>query len=420
MSAGEEVGQAELQEMFAALRSKRRGGVVEQPPRDRLPDLRHISAPHHVMLLRCAEIHAALKAGTLPPYLLATPTLTSGHLDPAELVARVEGYERAGVQALPADLGQALLRLPREVDAEVIERAAKLTSEAGTRLARWLADRPRPELRVDWSHAGGHYTHDREKGTHSPRLHPRIRIEPTGLASIDLLLSDPDPYGYGDERGKYMQSWSMTLPCDREAVAMHLLPHLLNTWERPGYFDRYVAGLLSQDGPVGEAMALLIAVQLAERGTYGWPERGQALLLGAAAAGCLPAVECGRQLGLCLRRDVAKMSAVRVALEACAEQGAHREVWEVMTGLLSVYLPGPDERPHAGHTQALTFASDAARWAGAGDATPDPTPDPTASRAGAGGTVPVLAEVAARKGSSAFLRAARTLRHQLLAQVKEG
>ncbi|MDA0639549.1 MULTISPECIES: hypothetical protein [Nonomuraea] len=353
---------------------------------DRLPAPGHVSAPHYAMLLRCAEIHAALKAGTLPPYLLATPTLTSGHLDPAELVARVEGYERAGAEALPADLGQALLRLPREVDPEVIDRAGKLTSEAGATLARRLAARPEPELRVDWSHANGDYTHDRQRGEHSPRLRPRIRVEPTGLALVDTLLSDPRPWTFEDH-GRYMESWRLTLPSDREAVAMHLLPHLLNIWERPGYFHRYVAALFSQDGPVGEATALLIAAQVAER--------GRDLLLSAAAAGLLPAVECGRQLGLCLRRDVARMSDVRAILEECAERGAHREVWQIMTGLLAVYLPGPDERPHASHTQALSFAIDAAR------------------RAGARGPLPAAEEAAARKGASRFVRTARALHAQL-------
>ncbi|MFF3444403.1 hypothetical protein [Streptosporangium sp. NPDC002721] len=367
----------------------------EETPGDRLPDPRHVSPPHHALLARCAEVHAALKAGTLPPYLLATPTLTSGRLDPAELVARLEGYERAGVQALPADLGQALLRLPREVDPEVIDRAGKLTSREGATLARWLADRPEPRLRVDWAHANGAYTHDRQKGEHAPRLHPRIQMEPTGSALIDALLSDPRPWtGEGD--GVYMESWRLTLPSDREAVAMHLLPYLLGIWERPGHFHQYVAALFSQDGPVGEATALLIAVQLAELSMFAWPERGRRLLLGAAAAGCLPAVECGRQLGLSLRRDVTKPGPVRSALEECARQGAHRQVWEIMTGLLPVYLPGPDERPHSGHTQALSFAIDAARWAGACD------------------PVPAVAEAAARKGTSGFVRAARALHEHLL------
>ncbi|MEU8041104.1 DUF6493 family protein [Streptosporangium sp. NPDC049078] len=372
----------------------------EKAPHDRLPDPRHLSAPHYAMLLRCAEVHSALKAGTLPPYLLATPTLTSGHLDPAELVARLEGYERAGAQVLPADLGQALLRLPREASAEVVDRAGKLTSQAGATLARWLTDRPEPQLRVDWAHAGGAYTHDRQKGEHSPRLNPRIRLEPTGLALIDTLLSDPRSWTDEDD-GKYMEFWRLTLPSDRETVAMHLLPHLLDTWERPGYFHQYVTALFSQDGPVGEATALLIAVQLAQQGMFAWPERGLRLLLDAAAADCLPTVECGRQLGLSLRREVTTMSPVRSALEECAKQGAHRQVWEIMTGLLPVYLPGPDERPYSGHTQALSLAIDAARWAGAR------------------GPVPAVAEAAARKGTSNFVRTARALHEQLLGRQEQ-
>ncbi|MEV0821680.1 DUF7824 domain-containing protein [Nonomuraea rubra] len=85
----------------------------QQLPGWRLPEQGRVAPPHWAMLLRCAEILSALKRGTLPPYLLATPTCTSGRVDPAELVDRIEGYERAGVRHLPADLEQALLRLPR-------------------------------------------------------------------------------------------------------------------------------------------------------------------------------------------------------------------------------------------------------------------------------------------------------------------
>ncbi|WP_155353056.1 DUF6493 family protein [Acrocarpospora macrocephala] len=365
-----------------------------EKPRDRLPNPRAVSPPHWAMLLRCAEIHAALKEGALPPYLLATPTLTSGHLDPAELVSRLEGYEREGAQALPADLQQALLRLPREVDPDVADRAAKLASEAGATLARWLKERPEPVMRVDWSHAGGDYTHDQQPGEHSPGLHPRIRLEPTGMALVDTLLADP-PSSRWEEHGGYMPDWRLMLPSDREAVAMHLLPHLLNAWDRPGYFHRYVAELFHQDGPVGEGLALLIAALLAERGGFQSLERGQELLLRAAADGCLPAVECGRQFGLVIRRGSAKLGDVTTSLEDCARKGAHREVWEIMTGLLPVYLPEPGERAHASHTQALVFAAEAARWADAS------------------GTLPVVAEIAARKGTSGFVRAARHLHQQL-------
>ncbi|SDH09302.1 hypothetical protein [Nonomuraea jiangxiensis] len=365
-----------------------------EPPRDRLPGSHSVSPPHWAMLLRCAEVHAALKDGTLPPYLLATPTLTSGHLDPAELVSRLEGYERVGARALPADLQQALLRLPREAAPDVMARAGRLTSEAGATLARWLKGRPEPEMRVDWSHAAGDYTHDRQPGEHTPRLHPRIRLEPTGMALVDALLSDP-PSSTWEGHGRYMSAWRLLLPSDREAVAMHFLPRLLNSWDRPGYFEERVGELCYQDGPVGEGLALLIAVLLTERGWDQSEERGQEPLLRAAARGCLPAVECGRQLGLTMRRAGVKVGRVRSALKACAGKGAHREVWQIMTGLLPVYLPGPGERPHSAHTQALKFAVEVAGWADAR------------------GTIPAVAEIATGKGSSGFVRAARDLHQRL-------
>ncbi|WP_113704347.1 DUF6493 family protein [Nonomuraea lactucae] len=301
--------------------------------RDRLPRRHSVSVPHWVLLSRYAEILAALKAGTLPPYLLATPTLTSGHLDPAELVTRLEGYERAGVRALPADLQQALLRLPHEVDHEVIARAGRLGSEAGATLARWLKNRPEPVVRVEWR---------------GYELRARVQLEPTGLDLVDALLSD-----LADSRhGESMAYWRLVLPSDRDVVAAHMVPHLLNTWERPSAFPEFVAGLFPQDGPAGDGLAALLGVLLAERTWQHSPERGQELLLRAAAAGSLPAAECGRQLGLALRTSEFKLSHVRASLEECARQGAHREVWKIMTGLLAAYLPGQGERTHSGHTQA--------------------------------------------------------------------
>ncbi|WP_433356471.1 DUF6493 family protein [Microtetraspora malaysiensis] len=361
--------------------------------RDRLPSPDTVSAPQWAVLLRCAEVHAALKAGELPPYLLATPTLTSGHIDPAVLVARLEGYERAGVRALPADLQQALLRLQREVDPDVVERAGRLTSEAGATLARWLKERHEPVTRVDWSHDGGDYTHDRQPGEQSPRLRPRILLEPTGMELVDALLADPHCWSRDDSDA--MAYWRLVLPSDREAVAMHLVPSLLPLQERPTYLQQRVTELFHQDGSVGEGLALLIAFLLAEHFWYHTPERGQELLLRAIATGSLPAVECGRQLGLILRRASVKLSGVTESLDACARKGAHREVWEIMTGLLPVYLPGPGERAHSAHTQALTFAVEAAR------------------RADARGPLPVIAEIAARKGTSGFVRTALRLHERL-------
>ncbi|MFI6292383.1 DUF6493 family protein [Nonomuraea sp. NPDC050790] len=338
----------------------------------RLPQAHTLAAPHRMVLERCAEVLAALRVGTLPPYLLALPTTASGHVEPAELVARLEGYERAGAVALPADLQQALLRLPREVPAEVAERAGRLASEAGATLVRWLADRPEPRLRVLWR--GG-----RPQGI--------ARLEPTGLPLVDALLG----HAPTARRGQSMEHWHRVLPSDREALAMHLLPHVTPGWERPADFVEHVTRLFHLEGTAGDAVGALLATLLSERDWYLPPERAERLLLAAAATGGLPGERCGHQLGLALRAGVVSAADVRSSLESCARQGAHREVWEIMTGLLASYLPAADERGTTAHTRTLAFALDVARW--------------SAAR----GAVPAVAELADRPRSSALVRAARTL-----------
>ncbi|GAA2896155.1 hypothetical protein GCM10020220_102720 [Nonomuraea rubra] len=71
--------------------------------------------------------------------LLATPTWMSGHLDPDVLVDRLETCAAAEVEPPPADLAQALLRLPRGRHPAAADRAAKVDSEAARSAARWLA-----------------------------------------------------------------------------------------------------------------------------------------------------------------------------------------------------------------------------------------------------------------------------------------
>ncbi|MFD8533775.1 hypothetical protein ACFV0L_40830, partial [Streptosporangium canum] len=81
--------------------------------RNQLPHPNRVSPPHDFLLHRYAELADALRNGTLPPVLLATPTWMSGHLDPDVLVGRLETCAAAGVEPPLADLAQALLRLPR-------------------------------------------------------------------------------------------------------------------------------------------------------------------------------------------------------------------------------------------------------------------------------------------------------------------
>ncbi|MFG1680015.1 DUF6493 family protein [Nonomuraea sp. NPDC049269] len=375
----------------------------------RLPLPARVSPQHLFLLRRWAEVHAALRAGTLPPYLLATPTSGTWHLDPGVLVDRLEGYERTGAKAMDTDLWQALLRLPRSIAPEVAARAGGLTSGAGGTAARWMSDRPSPVTAVGWTRDITPYAGDREpSGGEHPDLVPRIDLRhgesglPLDLSSggagpLRDLFSDPDRHRW-DGHSVYMPWWPAVLPSDREVVALHCLPFLLYQWNALGVESGILRALVRADGVAGEGVALLLAYFLVERdsrlgGTQ--PNAGVRALVGMAERGDLPAAEVGRQLALLLRRAWFKLGAVVESLESAARHGAHVEVWEVVAGFLAVYLPGPGESPRTAHTQALGFAVRVAAWAGAR------------------GELPCVAEIARRKGSSGFVREARRLHARL-------
>ncbi|MEU6726999.1 DUF6493 family protein [Nonomuraea wenchangensis] len=340
-----------------------------------------LPAPHIFLLRRWAEVRDGLREGTLPPFLLAEPTEPTGHLDPAELVARLESYERAGVQAMPADLQQALLRLPRAVPPEVAARARALTSPAGRAAAHWMdGARPAPLTTVDWADEG--------PGV----LVPRVHAPATGLPLIDLLFAGLEPHP-DEGHGGCLSWWPYVMPSDREVVAQYYLPHLrpARTPARGDVGPGEALALAAAGGPPGEGVALVLAHVVADRVRGGAPERRAGPVVELAARGELDGPGLGRQLGRLLRRGWCKPGPALETLEAAAALGAYRQVWKVVTGLLETFLPGPEERPAARHAQVLVFALRAARWAGAR------------------GAVPRVAEAAARRASNNFVREARRL-----------
>ncbi|MFC7110656.1 hypothetical protein ACFQQB_65910 [Nonomuraea rubra] len=114
-----------------------------------------------------------------------------------------------------------------------------------------------------------------------------------------------------------------------------------------------------------------------------------------AASGGVPGAELGRQLAVLLKRGQDRPADAIAALAEAARLGAHREVWQVMTGLLPAYLPGPGERANSVHTRLMRLAAEVAGWAGAR------------------GEVPAVAELAGRARTSELVRQARDL-HTLL------
>lgn len=340
----------------------------------RVPEMTHDALWKIMPLARFAEVYQAQVEGRMPPYLLATPTRTNGLLDAEVLVERLEGYESAGVTALPLDLRQALLRLSRTVTGEVVRRAARLTGPAGRRVHRWLTDRPAdPEVVLRWG-----------KHEDDTRISAEFVCGPEYAELLgDLLVPRL--------REESCERLLPVLAGHRELAAARSVYTLMSYWPVSKPSARDLERLVLADGPGGPGLALLLAFYLLD----GPDGEGVRPLLTLAASGDLPGAEVGRQLAVLLKRGEDGPSGAFAALAEAARLGAHREVWQVMTGLLPAYLPGPGERATSVHTRLMRLAAEVAEWADAR------------------GELAVVAELAGRARTSELVRQARRL-HALL------
>jgi hypothetical protein len=372
--------------------------MAEYHRRHRLPEPGGVSPLKLFLLYRLSELYTALREDRLPPVLLATPTLTTGHLDPEVLVDRLETCAAAGVEPLQADLCQALLRLPRGPHPEAAARAARVGSAAASAAAAWLAEGglPDPETGVRWAYnVGGAervVAEPEPERAGNARPVPVLRAKPTGHELIDGLLREPPPQcAYP---GVEMNWWPSMLPSHREVVAVNLLPFL-----RPSSAlgeGRRLQALLAADGPVGDGTAAILAFVLTRDPARGW-ERTEAvpLLLAAAARGVLPAEAVGRHLAIFLRMPDCEHRTVVAALTEAARQGAHREVWRILTTLLPAFLPSPGERAALAHIELVALAAKVAAWTGAR------------------GEIPVIARHVASGRRNRFVRECVRLHHRL-------
>ncbi|HEU5023742.1 MAG TPA: DUF6493 family protein [Spirillospora sp.] len=349
-------------------------GSAPPPPdgRDLLPYGR-VSAPCMLFLRRFAEVYGAFEDGTLPPVLLATATRATGHLDSGTFVARLERCEAAGVEPLPADLAHALLRLPRQVDSEVVRRAGRLSSEAGRTAARWLAEGglPSPGVGV------------REITEQGPEV--MIRAEPTGLPAADEVFTAPSVLQDSID-GWQPLFWSWLLPSHPEVVAAHLAPLMIK-----GAPVQVVTDLMPGGGPFAEAVAHALAFKLVKP----YHKAADASMLSLAARGDLPAAALGRHIArLALAGEIKLVRAVE-ALQRAADAGAYAQVWDVIAAALPVLHPEPGRRALHAHDRLIALGTRTARWAEASGAPPE------------------IEELAARKGSANLVREAAALAAQL-------
>jgi hypothetical protein len=289
---------------------------------------------------RVNELRTQFAAGHPPPFLLAFPALSDGHVDPARLLFRLAEADADGWQPGPYDLAQALLRLPRRIDASVTAAAARLSSPAGRRFAAWLREGGLPDPAVTITTVSGPPTR-------------RLATLP-GLQLPSGLLPPPAPAGPSPE----MAGWPLVLPGHREIVAAHVQPFLAPD-HRGG--TELLPALARTGGPFGPAMALCLAYGLSAR----FPEdRRPAVdaLLHLAATGGVDAPLVGRELGQLVTAGSAVLGRIVPALTEAQRDGAPHVVWSIARTLVPVLLRL--DRPPQATPDLLTLATSTAAATG--------------------------------------------------------
>ncbi|WP_188196235.1 DUF7825 domain-containing protein [Nonomuraea sp. SYSU D8015] len=361
------------------------------------------TSPHHhdawtatagtidrLYLRRAQEFTARFEDGGAYPVVLATPTAGTGHLEPGVLLDRLERLEAAGVAALPADLTQALLRLPREIPAADAARAGRLTSDAGRACAAWMAAGRPADPRVT-VRLGKEYRH----GCSWPVLQATVTLPdapdaPDAIGAIGELL---------EPRWGHLSTpswWPAAMPSHRDVVAAHLADRLFSTMETGGGEARVLASLAHGDGPTGPGMAYALACGMGHPHAADRAAAAEALLT-LATRGEVPVAELGEAVVCLAEAGFLKLNRMVAVLDDATQAGAHEAVWALIVRVLPGLLPKAGERPRAGLADLLAAGARAARIAGA--------------RA----DLPEVAEIAARKGSSRLVQEARRLR-QLVAR----
>ncbi|MEV4259276.1 DUF6493 family protein, partial [Spirillospora sp. NPDC049652] len=256
---------ARLKAMRSRLRQLSR--VATDPWEDVNDDL---PTPFRLLAWRMLEAVDGLGS---KPFLLAAPTEANGLLDPAVLVERALRYEADGLTIGRADLAQALLRTPGDVDPGVLERAAGLASEHGRTLAEHLAADALPCPEITLSPAPV------RRRAHGLVLSKdkAVRLLPTCTpAATSPWLGQIAPLFTLPRGGRWdvlpsLGYWPgyeeipRMMPSHRELAAAHLLPGASNmpgiddsSWHFPELGGAVLA-LAEADGPAGPATAAVLA-----------------------------------------------------------------------------------------------------------------------------------------------------------------
>ncbi len=320
-------------------------------------------------VLRARLWEAAALAGTDElPFLLATPTLHTGGIDPLVLVERLRAYRDAGVEPAPVDLAQALVRVLRADPSagRAAGEAAALGTPAGLRLAAWLRDEDalgatvRLSPRGDLRSSGKWWLIDRIAVGFGERAVVREEFPPAFHWLGGAVPAAPHRcYHWSGDRAQ----WASVLPADREVLAACLLPAMAHSVdEDQRETTEPLTALAEAGGQVGRAVHLALAFGL---GCVDSDDRLRAVdaLLVLASRGELNARALGAELAWLVAEGALKPNRVADAARTAAVTGAYGTVWAVLEAMLPEPLGA--EKPVRGLGELLAVAADCVERCGA-------------------------------------------------------
>ncbi|WP_433790413.1 DUF6493 family protein [Actinoplanes sp. CA-252034] len=386
-----------LGEVIAARLGRERGHVMRERLRNavrwNLADIgggtarSMVGTPSGILSLRVAE--AAVQVVQAPvPVLLATPTDVTGGIDAGALVGRLARYEEAGVDPWPLDLQQAMIRVSRDIDAEVLARAETMKLPSGELVAGWLRAGGMPD-----PVSARFEQHSRDSAGQVVARRVVASLE-SGRAGGDRIILEDALVGLTPRsRPEYHVTTNfqpdvlaMVLPHHREAVAAWALPDLAALADQDGRDAGLLPLLADMSGPIGPATVLALAYGLAARYEADRIAAVDAFL--GFAAGSEPfAAALGAELGDLAADGTVKLARVVPALRDARQAGASATVWQVLLAALPPLLPAVPR----GLPDLLELGTRAASAVDARD------------------TVPGLADVAARGGGTRLVREAKRL-----------
>ncbi|MET9483914.1 DUF6493 family protein [Streptomyces sp. NPDC006638] len=347
---------------------------------------------------RLAEVAYLVRTKSLP-FLLATPTWSTGAVDPDVLVERLRTYQRLCAAPAPVDFAQALVRVRRGGDPGTVRAAAALGTPEGDRLAAWLVEEtPVPGLKGAGEPERGARSGDGYgwlgAGSRAGRLlagtRQRLVARRDFPPAFRWLGQASAPSGTCSHWSTGMTHWPGVLPEDRETLAAWLLPDVAacaGTGRRGGAWWLPVGA--EAGGPAGPALRLGVAYGLAARHPGDRLAAVDALLV-LAARGQLDGPQLGRDMALLAISGTVKLNRLADSARTAAATGAYRTVWSVLGATLSDLLADPS-RPGLG--DLLAVAAECVEHGAVAGAT-------AGAGTGADPAIPALAAVAARGGSS--------------------